>query len=334
MSTQVNEICWALTEKEKQTLRLIVRGHDAKSVARSLNLSVHTINERLRDARRKMAVSSSREAARLLLAAEGEAGAPDPDLSGDTEIGADVHRPQADQASAPVKGVERTLRFRIITGVCLMTLAIGLFALLALSEVPTNGAPPTPATASATVNAEVVDVARKWLGLVDQSRWDESYRGTSPAFRKLNTAKVWAATSEQVRAQFGAVISRTFLSQENFPAPPAGYEVVKFGPVLPTRRTRWRQSRSIVRAATGGSSASRSNESVLYLTPATRPQTSAASSPGVANRWPRSGTSSTGALASPNHAATFALASAPRCRPSLVRRHRTSSAHVAHSLAA
>ncbi|RZM06204.1 MAG: LuxR family transcriptional regulator, partial [Sphingomonas sp.] len=60
----------ALTEREKQTLRLIVRGHDAKSVARSLGLSVHTINERLRDARRKLSVSSSREAARLLMDAE------------------------------------------------------------------------------------------------------------------------------------------------------------------------------------------------------------------------------------------------------------------------
>ena len=53
-----------LTEKEKQTLRQLVSGHDAKSMARELGLSVHTVNERLRDARRKMAVSSSREAAR------------------------------------------------------------------------------------------------------------------------------------------------------------------------------------------------------------------------------------------------------------------------------
>ena len=77
---------WALTEKEKQTLRLIVCGHDAKSVARSLGLSVHTINERLRDARRKMAVSSSREAARLLLDAEGGARLPHPDLLGSGPI--------------------------------------------------------------------------------------------------------------------------------------------------------------------------------------------------------------------------------------------------------
>ena len=59
-----------LTEKEKETLRLLVDGHDAKSMARQLGLSVHTINERLRDARRKMAVSSSREAARKLRAIE------------------------------------------------------------------------------------------------------------------------------------------------------------------------------------------------------------------------------------------------------------------------
>lgn len=57
----------SLTDKEKQTLRLILRGHDAKSTARHLGLSVHTVNERLREARRKLAVSSSREAARLLL---------------------------------------------------------------------------------------------------------------------------------------------------------------------------------------------------------------------------------------------------------------------------
>lgn len=88
MNAQANENFWALTEKEKQTLRLIVRGHDAKSVARSLGLSVHTINERLRDARRKMAVSSSREAARLLLEAEGgDFGPATPDLSGDGESG-------------------------------------------------------------------------------------------------------------------------------------------------------------------------------------------------------------------------------------------------------
>lgn len=59
-----------LTEREKETLRLLLVGHDAKSIARDLGLSVHTVGDRLRDARCKPGVSSSREAARLLGRAE------------------------------------------------------------------------------------------------------------------------------------------------------------------------------------------------------------------------------------------------------------------------
>jgi DNA-binding CsgD family transcriptional regulator len=73
----------ALTEKEKETLRPIVRGPDAKSTARHLSLSVHTVNERLRDARRKLSVSSSREAARLLFHSEGG----DPEFLTDRTLG-------------------------------------------------------------------------------------------------------------------------------------------------------------------------------------------------------------------------------------------------------
>lgn len=218
----------ALTEKEKQTLRMIVRGHDAKSIARSLDLSVHTINERLRDVRRKMAVSSSREAARLLLEVEGVGeGAPDPNLLGDTGIGEDAGRPRVDQETAPINGVWREYRHPLIIGGFLMTLVLGLLVLTALPQVATTS-PPTPVASSEAPNAEVVEAARRWLVLVDQGRWDESYKATGTAFRKLNTAQVWAIVSEKVRAPLGAAISRTFVSQENLPAPPAGYEVVKF----------------------------------------------------------------------------------------------------------
>ena len=104
MNTPAKEGSWALTEKEKQTLRLIVRGHDAKSTARSLGLSVHTINERLRDARRKMAVSSSREAARLLLETEcGNPGLPSPNSFGDAQFGEDAIRPPMDQGTALIR---------------------------------------------------------------------------------------------------------------------------------------------------------------------------------------------------------------------------------------
>ena len=229
MTTPANESFRTLSDKEKQTLRLIVRGHDAKSIARSLGLSVHTINERLRDARRKMAVSSSREAARMLLEAEGLIGdPPNPHSFVDSGIGEDAGRNQMDQETASISGVRRASRHSwIIIGVFLMTFALGLLVLAALPQAASSP-PYTPTTSQPVPSSEVVDTARQWLSLIDQARWDESYRATGASFRKLNTVQVWAKVSEEVRAPLGAMISRTFVSQENLPAPPSGYEVVKF----------------------------------------------------------------------------------------------------------
>ena len=108
-----------------------------------------------------------------------------------------------------------------------MTLVFGLLALTALSDVASTPAP-TPPAAQVAHDAEVVDAARQWLALVDQEQWDASYQATAAAFRELNTAQVWASASEQARVPLGAMISRILISQENLPAPPYGYEVVKF----------------------------------------------------------------------------------------------------------
>lgn len=224
MSTRADAVSWALSEKEKQTLRLIVRGHDAKSIARSLDLSVHTINERLRDARRKMAVSSSREAARLLLAAEGGA---TPDFLGDTGIGEDADRDRIDREAAPIGGAGRAYRPSLIFGVPVMTLALGLLAFAAFPQFASSP-PLAPAAQRVSPDAEVVDTARRFLVLLDQGNWPESYRATASSFRKMNTLQVWSDVSEQARTPLGAMISRSFVSQENLPAPPHGYEVVKF----------------------------------------------------------------------------------------------------------
>lgn len=229
MSSQTTEGYRALTEKEKQTLRLIVRGHDAKSIARSLDLSVHTVNERLRDARRKMAVSSSREAARLLLDTEGDGlNSFGPNSFGDSKIGEAEAQSSGEEAEAPIRGAWRSHRLAWITiGVALMTLILGLFALAALPQLAST--PPRSATATdETPDPAVVNAARQFLVLIDQGRWDDSYRATGEAFRKLNTGKVWAAASEKVRTPLGAMISRVLIGQENLPAPPYGYEVIKF----------------------------------------------------------------------------------------------------------
>ncbi|TKD49906.1 helix-turn-helix domain-containing protein [Sphingomonas baiyangensis] len=229
MERPTNADSWALTDKQKQTLRLMVRGHDAKSIARALDISVHTINERLRDARSKMAVSSSREAARMLFEAEGEGGAaPDPYSLRDTPIGDDAARGAADIGNAPLGGAGRAFRRPgLVLGGTLMTFTLGLLALLGLPQTAPAPVSP-PAAASDAANPEIVAFARQWLELVDQARWDASYRATGTAFQKLNTLQVWTDVSEKVRTPLGAVVSRTLLSQENLPAPPSGYEVVKF----------------------------------------------------------------------------------------------------------
>lgn len=56
----------ALTDAELEILQLLAAGHTAKSIAAELGRSESSINERLRDARRKTGVGSSRELARLL----------------------------------------------------------------------------------------------------------------------------------------------------------------------------------------------------------------------------------------------------------------------------
>jgi DNA-binding CsgD family transcriptional regulator len=210
-----------LTEKEKQTLRLMGRGHDTKSMARHLGLSVHTINERLRAARQKLSVSSSREAARLLLETEGGT----PQSFGDKEIG--EAGPGADAAGEEAS-IDRRLGAvrsrRVIAGVLIMSLFIGIAALLLQ---PSSTAADQSAGAAAE-QAQIVQSARDWLALVDAGRWEDSWRATGAQFRALNTVAVWTRVSLSARAPLGAVRSRVMLSEESVPAPPNGYEMVKF----------------------------------------------------------------------------------------------------------
>lgn len=61
-----------LTKRECEVLRLLARGYDIKSAAFELSISASAVSDRLRQARRKLSVSSSREAARILLAHESD----------------------------------------------------------------------------------------------------------------------------------------------------------------------------------------------------------------------------------------------------------------------
>lgn len=220
----------ALTDKEKDALRLLLRGHDAKSSARELGLSVHTVNERLREARRKLGTTSSREAARRLLEVE------TPETLGDKDLG---DAPDGSQAAGMTASATRRWArpgpALALTGVLAMSLVLaalflpaaplGVLAPAAVSET-VAGAEPVSGTRSEAEAA--ARAAEDFLELIDESRWAESYAATGAQFRKANTLKVWTEVSERVRRPLGKVLTRDIVRNEFDPAPPNGYQLVKF----------------------------------------------------------------------------------------------------------
>ena len=193
----------ALTEKEKAALRLLLRGHDAKSSARELGLSVHTVNERLREARRKLGTTSSREAARLLLEAEDTAGSAPPESLGDKDLGDAAPRVGAADSTAsaarrwagsglvlPLTGV--TAMSLLLAALFLPATPLGLLAPAAVTETVAGAAPEAGAASEAAAAARA---AEAFLALIDAGQWAESYAATGTDFRRLNTLAVWSEIS-------------------------------------------------------------------------------------------------------------------------------------------
>lgn len=210
----------ALTEKEKETLRLLVDGHDAKSMARHLGLSVHTINERLRDARRKMSASSSREAARQLREIEGRT----PEILGDETLGEAAAAPCMEEMTAPAETRRMGRPSGWVAGGLFMSFSLALLAFASMSgDADTPAAPSTVPAESAAVSA-----AREWLALVEKRDWNASWEATGQSFKALNTVETWRRVAQQVQGPLGAMKSRVLVSEETVPAPPYGYQMVKF----------------------------------------------------------------------------------------------------------
>lgn len=216
-----------LSAKEKETLRLLLEGHDAKSIARELELSVHTINERLRDARRKMGTSSSREAARLLREMEGQP----PELLGDKGLGDALpgHLTQAfDHAASP----GRPRRAGWIIGGIVMSLALAFYALASLSG--SGQAPAIPLAAQSAVlptpanEQAAIDAARQFLAMLDRDDWSASWQATHKSFQLLNTVEWWSENSQRVRSEVGTLKSRELATVNFAKAPPNGYWEIAF----------------------------------------------------------------------------------------------------------
>ena len=205
MADLLDALTDTLTDKEKETLRLIVRGHDAKTAARELGLSVHTINERLRAARRKLDVTSSREAARILLESEAEASETAPENLVYAGLG-DAPAPPASQ-DLPVTAF-RSNGALWTGGIIAMSLLAATLA-LALAGAPatdTVGQPAPPETAARL--GEFETSAREWLALADTSDWRGTYDAASTTFREGATFDAWQSAA-QAREGLGAIVRRT-----------------------------------------------------------------------------------------------------------------------------
>ena len=217
-----------LSEKEKEALRLMVRGHDAKSMARELSLSVHTINDRLRAARRKLGVTSSREAARLVLEQESDA----PQILADKQLGGAAAPGPAEKGMASM-GMRPGRKF-ILIGVILMSTLIVTILLIAQASAPqapaassqrVAEAPTAPVAAS---DAIAEQSARQWLSLVDRGDWEASFDATGRTFKQSNTLSGWTDAAKQVRGPQGAFVSRQLLTVRALGNTPVDYREVVF----------------------------------------------------------------------------------------------------------
>ena len=108
-----------------------------------------------------------------------------------------------------------------------MSLLLGLIALATLPQQGVTSAAGETTTVE-TKDAVIIETARRFLELGDEGNWAEAYRMTGATFHKANTMEAWSKVAEKVRPPLGPMRSRVLMSEQFLPAPPSGYEVVKF----------------------------------------------------------------------------------------------------------
>ena len=215
-----------LTDREREVLRLLLGGHTAKSAAAELDLSVHTINDHLREARRKLGVASSREAARIL--GDHEDTTPQnhaPDTIGMADPTVSPHTP------IPSATPGRRNRVAWIIGGILMLAAIVAVALFSFSPAST-AEEEQKVEAIMEQNIEAQTAALDWLKLIDAKRYRESWTQAGPIFKSAITADGWATQAEPVRQPLGDLVSRKLNNVQaptSLPGAPEGdYRVIAF----------------------------------------------------------------------------------------------------------
>lgn len=220
-----------LSEREKDVLRLMGSGHTAKSAAAALDLSVHTVNDYLREARKKLGVGSSREAARAL--AEREQAPPQKHAPEELGISGSGPGGQIAAADRPSGGMGRPLAW-ILAGVFMITTLLALAMMAGSHPVPATPSPAAQAAPAAVSPADKASeqAARQWIALVDDHQYEKSWDAAGSSFRKAVTAATWASQAKPVREPLGQVTSRELAGVEqhgDLPGMPSGdYRVLRF----------------------------------------------------------------------------------------------------------
>lgn len=159
----------ALNDKEVEVLRLLAAGHTVKSIAVTLGKSEASINERLRDARRKTGVGSSRELARLL----------DAQKIWDKNIDlSDPHSLTDASGQSPQPGRHWS------KGMLVMLVALPLAAVGLMFAANNPSQPVAPAPAAHSVAAKASPLVGRWSLDVARIPAEERPRAVTITFRQ------------------------------------------------------------------------------------------------------------------------------------------------------
>lgn len=156
-----------LTDKELEILRLLAEGHTVKSIAARLGRSEASINERLREARRKTGLGSSRELARLL----------DAQKIWDKNIDLSAAASSAEMEAGPPSGRGRRSKGQMMMLIAIPLAAAGL--LLTVTNPLERGDTPGRTEATAATTSQL---AGRWSLDVEKIPAEERPRAVTIAF--------------------------------------------------------------------------------------------------------------------------------------------------------
>ncbi|MBS0255851.1 MAG: helix-turn-helix transcriptional regulator [Proteobacteria bacterium] len=195
-----------LTDKELEILRLLTAGHTAKSIAARLGRSETSINERLREARRKTGIGSSRELARILDAQENRDKKIDlPPLAA---------TPQADPRPESIG--RQWSKGRRIMFIAIPAAAVGLASLAGLPARHTASPPARHATVARSTPLDGV-----WSLDVERIPPEERPRRVTITFHPAPGGK-WATVVEMVAADGTASRTESIAAPDGVPVPVTG----------------------------------------------------------------------------------------------------------------